>query len=375
MTTKNPRSKIHVCFVFDFWQERAGAELQLAVLLRHIDRSRIEPFVLTLHGNEHQIPELPDCPVYCLQMGRLRSCSAITKAWELRRFFQQNKIDIIQALTIDNPLLTYVSLVGKGSGVKKVFGFRVDIGFWVTPGQARAGKFAQRFLVDKVITNAEACKQSIIEQENAKPENIFVLPNLIEPERFIDIPTWAAINANSSRRVGIVGNLKPVKGTDIFIDAAKIVLTTHPDVQFELAGTGEKQQYQSQIEQLGIAQNVRLLGSVSDIPTFLSTLDIAVLASRSEGLPNAIMEYMVAGRPCVVTDVGGCGELITNERNGLLVPPENPATLAEGIIHLLEHPQRAEQFATVARKDITEKFEADVVANQWCDIYENVLYH
>ena len=373
MTLETSHNKIHVCFVFDFWRGRAGAELQLALLLRHIDRSKIEPFVLILHGDDAQILELPDCPVHCLQMGWLRSFSTVAKTRELRQFFKRNKIDIIQALTLDNSLLTFVAGIGKMSGVKKVFGFRVDIGFWMTPGQARAGKFAHRFLVDKVIANAEACKQSVIEQENARPENIFVVPNLIETECFANIPTWTAANAHHSRRIGIVGNLKAVKGTDVFIDAAKIVLKKHPDVQFELAGTGNTEQYQSQIEQLDITSNVRLLGSLSDVPAFLSTLDVAVLSSRSEGLPNAIMEYMAAGRPCVVTDVGGCGELIQHERNGLLVPSENPAALAEGIVELLDHTDKAAQFAAVARKDISEKYEAAVVANQWCEIYDNVL--
>lgn len=373
MKNSTPLTKIRVCFVFDFWGGRAGAELQLALLLRHIDRNKIEPFVLLLHGDEQAIPEQPECPVYCLKMGRGRSISTFSKARELRRFFKQNRIDIVQALTIDNPLLIFVAGVGKVSGVKKVFGFRVDIGFWMTPGQARAGKFAHRFLVDKVIANAEACKQSIIEQENARTENIFVVPNLIESERFASIPTWTEENANAPRRVGIVGNLKPVKGTDIFIEAAKIVLDKYPDVQFQYAGTGETEQYQTQIEQLGIAQNVHLLGSLSDIPGFLSTLDIAVLSSRSEGLPNAIMEYMAAGRPCAVTDVGGCGELIQHGRNGLLVPPENPSALAEGIVDLLNHPNKAKQFAIAARNDISEKYEARLLADRWCEIYESVL--
>jgi len=65
--------------------------------------------------------------------------------------------------------------------------------------------------------------------------------------------------------------------------------------------------------------------------------------------------------------------LIRHEQNGLLVPSENPSVLAEGIVDLLDHPDRAERFAVAARKDITEKYEASVVANRWCEIYEDVL--
>jgi glycosyltransferase involved in cell wall biosynthesis len=378
MSTKGSQKKIRVCFVFDFWRGRAGAELQLALLLRYIDRTRIEPFVLILHGNDEMIPELPDCPVYCLKMGWLRSLSSFTKIWELRRFFKRNKIDIIQALTIDNSLLAYVAAVGRVSGVKKILGFRVDLGFWANTSQDRIGKFAHQYLVNKVIANAEACKRSIIEREKVKPENVFVVPNLIETERFAHIPTWTPANAHNPRRVGIVGNLKPVKGTDIFIDASKFVNETYPAVLFALVGarigSEASRQYQSQIRKLGTAQNVRLLGSLSDVPTFLSTLDIAVLSSRSEGLPNAIMEYMAAGRPCVVTDVGGCCELIEHERTGLLVPSENPLALARGIIRLLDHPEEAAQFAAAARKDVSEKYEATILVDRWHEIYESVFF-
>jgi glycosyltransferase involved in cell wall biosynthesis len=377
METPILSNKIRVCFVLDFWRGRAGAELQLALLLRYIDRSKIEPFVLTLHGNDEAIPEIPDCPVFCLKMGWLQSFSAFADAWRLWRFFRRNKFDIVQALTIDNSLLAFVAAIGRLSGVKKIFGFRVDLGFWADAKQDSIGKFAHKYLIDKVSANAEACKKSIIDRENAKPENIFVVPNLIETERFASIPSWTPANAHNPRRVGIVGNLKPVKGTDVFIDAAKIVAETHPSVQFELVGAGVgsdgAKQYQSQIRKLGSSQIVRLLGSLSDVPTFLSTLDIAVLSSRSEGLPNAIMEYMAAGRPCVVTDVGGCNELIQHKRNGLLVPAEDPAALAKGIIYLLDHPEEAELFASRARRDISEKYEAAVLVTRWHEIYENVL--
>jgi glycosyltransferase involved in cell wall biosynthesis len=224
-----------------------------------------------------------------------------------------------------------------------------------------------------VIANAEACKKIAVEKEKAKPENVIIIPNLIESQRFAHIPLWLAASANPQRRIGIVGNLKHIKGTDIFIDAAKIVLERFPDVHFELAGNDtSKGGYPKQIDELGISDHVHLLGSLSDVPAFLATLDIAVLASRTEGLPNAIMEYMAAGRPCITTDVGGCGELIHNEENGLLVPPENPAALAAAICDLLTDSAKAERFAAKARNDIASRYEADVLANQWCEAYETM---
>ncbi|GHT47496.1 hypothetical protein FACS189454_09910 [Planctomycetales bacterium] len=364
---------IRVCFVLDFWKGRAGVELQLLLLLKHIDRSRVEPFVVVLHGSEDHLAEYPSCPVFFLKAGWLHKVSAFGDAKRFRAFLKTNRIGIIQALQIDNTWTSFVAVASRLCGIKAFFTFRVDIGFWINDKQAFWGKLLNRFVVNRVIANAEACKKIAVEREKAKPENVIIIPNLIETRRFEQIPLWSAMSANPQRRVGIVGNLKHIKGTDVFIDAAKIVLERFPDVHFDFAGNDtSKGGYPKRIDELGISNNVHLLGSLSDIPAFLAALDIAVLASRTEGLPNAIMEYMAAGRPCVTTDVGGCGELIHNEENGLLVPPENPAALAAAICDLLTDSGKAERFAAKARNDIATGYDADVLANRWCEVYETM---
>ncbi|MDR3234354.1 MAG: glycosyltransferase [Planctomycetaceae bacterium] len=362
-----------VCFIIDKWHGRAGVELQLLLLTQYLDRSRIEPYIVVLHGRKEYIPGDPQCPFFFLDAGWLRSFRAFHTAIRLRRFLKRNKIEIIQALNTDNAWLTFIALASLCCGVKAVFGFRVNIGYWMNRKQALLGKILNRFFIKRIIANARACQKSVIEQEGAKAENIDIVANIIEIQRFAGIPVWKEADSRQLKRIGIVGNLKPIKGTDVFIDAAKIVLEKFSDVQFNLAGEGDAAYYQSQIDAYGIGNNVKLLGSVSDIPAFLASLDIAVLSSRTEGLPNAVMEYMAAGRPCVVTDVGGCGELIHNEHNGLLVPSDNPPLLAAAIGGLLEHPDRAERFAAAARNSIKEDYDAKHLADRWCEIYEKAL--
>src|SRR5213078_2566083 len=80
-------------------------------------------------------------------------------------------------------------------------------------------------------------------------------------------------------------------------------------------------------------------------PQLLSCCDIGVLTSRSEGLPNAVLEYLAAGLPVVATAVGGVPEIIENEVHGLLVPPENPAALSTALLRLLEDPHLCANFA------------------------------
>jgi len=366
-------NRIRICFVIDELLARAGTECQLLMLIDHLDRSRIEPFLVLTKGNEEtsgaMVPNT--CPVFYYDLKRIFSIAGLKKAFEFRRFLKENKIDVIQAYFPDSTF--FASIVGKLSGVPIVFGSRRNIGHWIKPWDQRKAKFLNRFFIDKIIANAQACKQAVIEQENAKSENVIVVPNGIETQRFDPIPTWTPENANSPLRIGAVGNLKPVKGTDVLIDTAKIVLEKFPDVSFEIAGDGDFGRYNRQIADCGITNHFKLLGSLADIPGFLRTLDIAVLPSRAEGLSNGLLEYMAAGRPAIATDVGGNGELIEHERNGLLVPSENPQILADAICDLIEHPERATRFAAEARRDVTDKYAAVRVADLHCEIYEREL--
>jgi len=364
---------IRICFIIDRWVVgRAGTEAQVRLLLKYLDRGRVQPFLVFLKKVDDATKKrvLAEVPVFYLDFQG--GFSFVKKAFEFRRYLKENKIDVIQAYFPDSTF--FASIVGKLSGVPVIFGARRNIGHWMKPCDQRTAKFLNRFFIDKIIANAQACKKAVIEQENAKPENVFVIPNGIETPRFDSIPTWTPQGANTPLRIGAVGNIKPVKGTDVLIDAAKIVLEKFPDIQFEIAGTGDFERYNKQIADCGIANHFKLLGSLADIPGFLRTLDIAVLPSRAEGLSNGLLEYMAAGRPAIATDVGGNGELIEHERNGLLVPSENPQALADAICDLIEHPERAARFAAEARSNVKNFHEAQVVADLYCDYCEKEVF-
>jgi glycosyltransferase involved in cell wall biosynthesis len=300
---------MRVCFVIDRLS-RAGTENQLLLTLKQLDRSLIEPYLCLLDGGDPASQELlpPDCQVLQLGVRRLVSAKAVSQAWRFWQFLRRERIDIVQTYFTDST--RFAAPIAKIAGVKSIFGSRRNIGHWMTPRDARIARFYNRFFIDKIIANSEAARQSAIEQEGIDPERVVVVPNSIDLERFKHIPPWQPKPAGVPRKVGMVGNLRPVKGPDLFIRAAHLVLQEHPDTQFEIAGDGDQAPYQQLIDELGLTHNVRLLGSVTDVPAFLATLDVAVLPSRAEGLSNALMEYMAAGRPIVATDVGGNGELL-----------------------------------------------------------------
>ena len=135
--------------------------------------------------------------------------------------------------------------------------------------------------------------------------------------------------------VGILARLTKVKGVDVFIQAAKIVIETMPNTKFLIAGDGEeKSQLEKTVENLGISENVFFLGHVDGGTNFLNSIDINVLSSHTEGFPYSIIEGASLKKPTISSDVGGINTLIEQSNTGILFEDNNYEQLAEAIIYL-----------------------------------------
>jgi glycosyltransferase involved in cell wall biosynthesis len=126
------------------------------------------------------------------------------------------------------------------------------------------------------------------------------------------------------------------------------------------------------IAELGLTDRVTLHGPVADVPAFLSTLDVAVLPSRAEGMSNAVLEYMAAGRPVVATDVGANRQLLSGGEYGVLVPPGDPAALAGGIGRLLADPAAASLLAAAGRWHVQRNYSRDAMRRRFEEFYERL---
>ncbi len=140
-----------------------------------------------------------------------------------------------------------------------------------------------------------------------------------------------------ARVVGVAARLEQVKGVDVAIDA----MAALPDAILAVAGQGsEADALRGRAASLGIADRVRFLGLVEDMPTFFAACDVVCLPSRNEGLPLAALEAQACGIPLVATQVGGV-LAACDDASARLVPPENPRALAEAIEVALSAPRGA----------------------------------
>lgn len=119
---------------------------------------------------------------------------------------------------------------------------------------------------------------------------------------------------------------------------------------------------------------VRWVGSVADVSSLLAETDVlAVPTYYPEGIPRILLEGAAAGCGLVASDTDGCREVVDHGRNGLLVSPQDPAALAAAIGGSLDDPGEREQLAAEARRDAVERFDLDVINDQWVELYRRCL--
>lgn len=363
---------IRVCFMIDELTN-AGTETQLVALIHGLDRSRVLPHLCLLRGESElsRALEPQGCPVLRLGVRSFVDRRAIRKAYQLGRFLRDHRIDIFQVYFPDS---TYFGVpVARLAGVRRVVRTRNNLNHWMTPAHRFLGRAFNHF-VSVTVTNCAAARSAVLADERPSPESVVVLENGVDLSRFPTEKFRLCANRNlEGQRTGVVANLRPVKGLDMFIHAAAIVARTHGNVAFEVAGDGEQRSELEQLRaRLGLDGRLIFRGALEDIPSFLSSLDVAVLSSRAEGMSNAVLEYMAAGRAIVATAVGAASQLIEDETHGLLVPPENPEALAGAIGRLLTDPVLACRLGAAARRRAEERFSRDAMIKRWEHFFEQL---
>ncbi len=182
----------------------------------------------------------------------------------------------------------------------------------------------------------------------------------IESRKIFDVDTTEFIFGN-------VGRLHEQKGHQYLLQAFAKVANC---ARLLIIGDGElKDELIKIADDLQIGDRITFLGTRSDIYEFLSAIDVFVMPSLWEGQPIALLEALAMGKPCIVSDVDGIPEIITNGVNGYLVKPKDVTGLTQVMNEAINNPEILKQFASVGVNTITEKFLAQNMAKAIADIY------
>ena len=189
-----------------------------------------------------------------------------------------------------------------------------------------------------------------------------LLPNLGFPLSVIlngiEIPNLdveCEVAGDTLHHVFTAARLSAPKNVELLLAAMQKVLQKCPEATLTILGDGElRDSLKEKTRLLGIQDQVSFLGYVLQPERYYSSLGVFVLPSLREGLPLALLEAMAWGKPCVATEVGGMPELLQNEKNGLLVPSNNPDAMADAIVRIIKDPVLARRLGYEARQTAQE---------------------
>ena len=217
----------------------------------------------------------------------------------------------------------------------------------------------------------------------AKANNISVIHSGVELNCFKRSKTESNPGRNDlaippdSLVVGYVGWLIPIKGVTHLVNAMAKVVQRHPNSLLVLVGKGDEKgeeevKLSKQVENLGIADNVRFLGWRPDVNEIMGCFDIFVLPSLNEGMGRVLVEAMSAGLPIVASRVGGIPDLVKHGKNGLLVPPANAGALEQAISDLLSDKSRRKHLGETGKK-MCRPYSVEAMVDKIDNLYSRLL--
>ena len=248
-------------------------------------------------------------------------------------------------------------------------------------GLAGLGKPALRFTRSLlhstravVVVLSSRMKGSLAEHGFHLPD-IELIPNGVDTAHFHPIRAGTS-TGERAHVVVCISKLRYEKGIDVLLQAWYLAHKQAPQARLVIVGTGPLQNQLEYIaEALGIANSVEFAGLQSDIPAQLHRGSIAVLPSRWEGMPNALLEAMACGLPCVATRVSGSEDIIRHGVNGLLVENEDYQGMAQALLTLLTDSVLTQRYGQAARETIEKHFSLEQVIDRYVELYQRIIDH
>lgn len=378
-TTPAGQKPLRVCHIMsgDLW---AGAEAQMATLLRALTRSRGSPelrlsAILFNEGRLAEAVRAAEIPVLVIPETENSILRIIVRA---REFVRRERPLILHAHGYkENFVAAWVSrLSDVGYVVRTQHGAPEPYTGWKRVKQIVTGaldRFTTRYTTDRVVCVSRQLARRM--QHYATPEQLLTIHNGIEVENVRSALTPAAARRRlgipeAAEVVGTAGRLVAVKRLDIFLKAARSLADARPKTQFVIAGSGpEEQNLRETAGALGLTDRVVFTGHRDDIHDVLRAMDVFVISSDHEGLPMVLLEAMALGVPVVARAVGGIPEVIVDGKNGLLVETAKPEALALRCAALLADEGERRQLAAAAAARVSSNFSSALTAAEIAALY------
>ncbi len=373
------RNRIRILYIIDQLTEMGGAERLLMKTIRSLPVERFHCSLVTfkLDDSLPLFSSLP-CDVRVIPLRKSYDFRALRSSIELRRLIRSENVDVVHTFFETADL--WGGVTARFSGAPVLLSSRRDMGILRLPKHSFAYRMVNP-LFTKVIAVSDQVRKYCIEVDHIRPDRVQTVYNGVDlrPPCLDDRSVVRErLGFGAFREVVLtIGNIRRVKGIDIFLRAAAQICKDRPSALCLVVGDNHEPAHFNELKQLaaelGLAKNVLFYGPSEDVARLLASADVFCLPSRSEGFSNALIEAMAAGIPCVATRVGGNTEAIEDGSNGILVPPEDPQALCLAISGLLDDPVRAEALGQRAIETVRARFTHAAMMNHMTGIYETLV--
>ena len=294
----------------------------------------------------------------CAQL-ECKSSSRVRQASWMRHFVKTERPDVFLSFLMPFNMLSIIALAF--TGTKIIVCERQDPSVVKTP-MMRALRNLLYHFCSRIEVQTSAGKRYF---SKTLQRRVYVIPN----PNHISIGQRSIARATiKENRIVTVGRLISQKNHTMLIEAFADIHNKYPQYGLDIYGEGElRGMLQQKIDHLGLTQSVLLRGQTNGVVDILATAQIFVLSSNVEGMPNALMEAMALGLPCVSTDVSGVRDIVNDGVNGYVVPKGDVELLAERIVKLIESKEQQQRFSE-ATISVMEKFDKNKIFDQWVDL-------
>lgn len=372
-----PDQKIRLMLLSSVFVDR-GVERIILWLYQLLPRNVYDVLIVALRNNVPYAERLKQKEQDIVQVMGMRhplDIGALIKFYFLVRSFRPDVVHIhhYRTAVLCRPILRLLGVPVVLYSVHNRWGTRIHyvLDRWTT----RFG--------DATIPFSLAVKKFLLEEEKLSPdkvsEPIYIGINIekfnVEDNVKLDKIREEIGIDESNKVIGFVGALSEQKGLTYLVDAVVILHHEFPDLRCVLIGEGEQEgNLKTKVNELGLQNHVLFLGQRNDISELLNLMDIFVLPSLWEGLPQVVLEAMAARCPVLATSVDGTPEIISHGVNGLLVPPRDSQALADYLKELLENREVSSSLAEGGYKTVCERFSVERMVSDFDMLYRKYLY-
>jgi L-malate glycosyltransferase len=349
-----------------------GTERDLIRYLDNLDRDRYEPVVVVmsdegpLRDDVHARAEV--MPIHL--DGKLFNKQGRRELQRFARWLRDEKVAVLHLL------IDFATIWG---GIGSLFARHVPVvathgcsTFHTTnPVQTLLYLGVLWSVADRVMPNSHAAGDHL-RRYFVPDRKITVIHNGIPADRFP--AEWSPPPTSEDLRICVLGRVMPVKNINLALESVAAIHCEGVAARLVVIGSGpEEDRLRARADELGISDRVDWMGYVDNPMDAISTCDICLLSSDSEGFPNTVVEYCAAGRPVVSTNVGGVREIIENGANGFLVPARDVVAMTSALRTLAHDQALREKMGRAGRELVEASFTATREASQLMDIYDSVL--